>query len=130
MGDRIETHVIKTIFGDHALPVTPDHLLVSSTKSMTGHMLGAAGAAEIAFTALALHNQKFPPTINLETADPLCDLDYIPGVARSAPVEYALSNAFGFGGGNSVVVLKKAWVAVFNFFNLWIYYEGYRFKSR
>ncbi|MBS1987553.1 beta-ketoacyl-ACP synthase II [Candidatus Dependentiae bacterium] len=108
MGDRIETHVIKTIFGDHALPVTPDHLLVSSTKSMTGHMLGAAGAAEIAFTALALHNQKFPPTINLETADPLCDLDYIPGVARSAPVEYALSNAFGFGGGNSVVVLKKA----------------------
>lgn len=109
MGDRIETQVIKTVFGDHALPTTPGHLLVSSTKSMTGHMLGAAGAAEIAFTALALQSQKFPPTINLQTPDPLCDLDYIPGVARSAPVEYALSNAFGFGGGNSVVVLKKSY---------------------
>ena len=108
MGDQIETQVIKTMFGGHALPSTPDHLLVSSTKSMTGHMLGAAGAAEIAFSALALKAQTFPPTINLETADPLCDLDYIPGCARAAQVEYAISNAFGFGGGNSVVVLKRA----------------------
>jgi 3-oxoacyl-[acyl-carrier-protein] synthase II len=107
LGDAIESAVIKNIFGAHANPSNQGHLLVSSTKSMTGHMLGAAGGAEIAFTALALKHQLFPPTINLDTSDPACDLDYIPYYARSANVSYALSNAFGFGGGNSVVVLKR-----------------------
>lgn len=108
MGDQIETAVIKKVFGQHALVTTDNHLLVSSTKSMTGHMLGAAGGVEVALTALALQHQNFPPTINLTTPDPLCDLDYIPNQARAVQVGYALSNAFGFGGGNSVVALK--WV--------------------
>lgn len=107
MGDRIETEVIKKVFGDHADPAANRHVMISSTKSMTGHMLGAAGGVEVALTALALHHQSFPPTINRTTPDPLCDLDYIPLHARSADVEYALSNAFGFGGGNAVVALKR-----------------------
>lgn len=107
IGDQIETNVIKHVFGAHADLAQDNHVLISSTKSMTGHMLGAAGGAEIAFTALALREQKFPPTINLATPDPVCDLDYIPNLARKAHVQYALSNAFGFGGGNSVVVLKR-----------------------
>jgi len=76
---------------------------------MTGHMLGAAGAAEAAISALALHCQLFPPTINRDNVDPACDLDYIPHHARQAAVEYALSNSFGFGGGNAVLALKR-WV--------------------
>lgn len=108
IGDKIETSVIKKIFYNNLNLDRKNNLLVSSTKSMTGHMLGASGGAEIAFTALALKNQIFPPTINLDNPDPDCDLDYIPHEARLADVEYAMSNAFGFGGGNSVVVLKRA----------------------
>jgi len=108
MNDPLETMVLKNVFGDFVNPDKANHIAVSSTKSMTGHMLGAAGGAEVAFTALALKNQILPPTINLENPDPACDLDYVPNVARPASFEYAISNSFGFGGGNSVVVLKKA----------------------
>jgi 3-oxoacyl-[acyl-carrier-protein] synthase II len=99
MNDAIETMVIKKVFGKCPL--------VSSTKSMTGHMLGAAGGAEIAFTTLALQHQILPPTINLESPDPVCDLDYIAHDARDVICDYAISNSFGFGGGNAVVVLKR-----------------------
>ncbi len=107
MNDRIETAVIKQVFGEQSNPKNSNHLLVSSTKSMTGHLLGAAGGTEISFTALALKNQILPPTINLENSDPECDLDYIANESREAKVDYAISNSFGFGGGNSVIVLKK-----------------------
>jgi len=107
IGDVTETNVIKQIFGDHANPMRDNHLLVSSTKSMTGHMLGAAGAAEAAFCALALQEQIVPPTINLDNPDPACDLDYVPHCARSHAFSYAVSNSFGFGGGNAVLVLKN-----------------------
>jgi 3-oxoacyl-[acyl-carrier-protein] synthase II len=107
MNDKIETSILKTVFGSHVLPQTKNHAVVSSTKSMTGHMLGAAGGAEISFAALALKNQKVPPTINLENPDPDCDLDYVPNAARDAKIDFAISNSFGFGGGNSVVVLKR-----------------------
>jgi len=100
MNDVIETMVIKKVFGQ-------DVPLVSSTKSMTGHMLGAAGAAEIAFTSLALRNGVLPPTINLDNPDKACDLDYIAHNAKEMACEYAISNSFGFGGGNAVVVLKR-----------------------
>jgi 3-oxoacyl-[acyl-carrier-protein] synthase II len=100
--DKIETQVIKTVFGQHAY-----QLPVSSTKSMTGHLLGAAGGIEAVFTTLALYQGLLPPTINLENADPDCDLDYIPGQARSVPVKVAISNAFGFGGVNACLVMKK-----------------------
>ena len=101
--DRVETHAIKTVFGTHAA-----RLPVSSTKSMTGHLLGAAGGVEAVFATLALYHGVLPPTINLENSDPDCDLDYIPGEARQVPIEAALSNAFGFGGVNACLVIKSA----------------------
>ena len=100
--DRLETLAIKNVFGDHA-----GQLAVSSTKSMTGHLLGAAGGLEAGITALAVRRQTLPPTINLDTPDPDCDLDYVPGSARSATVRYALSNSFGFGGTNAVLLFKR-----------------------
>ena len=100
--DRIETLAVKRCFGDHAR-----RLAISSTKSMTGHLLGAAGALEGAITALAIHHQMMPPTINLETPDPDCDLDYVPGVCRAAAIRYALSNSFGFGGTNVSLLFKR-----------------------
>ena len=101
-GDVAETLALKRVFGEHA-----SRLAVSSTKSMTGHLLGAAGAVEAAFTALALRREVLPPTINLERPDPACDLDYVPGEARRARVDAALSTSFGFGGTNSTLVLGR-----------------------
>ena len=101
--DREETAAIKSVFGEHAYK-----LAISSTKSMTGHMIGAAGGAEAIFTALALRDGMLPPTINYETPDPECDLDYVPNQARAASVEYAISNSMGFGGHNAVLALKRA----------------------
>ena len=102
VGDRGETAAIKSIFGAHA-----KKLAVSSTKSMTGHLLGASGAIEAIACLLAIHHHRVPPTINYETPDPECDLDYVPNVAREMPVEVALSNSFGFGGHNAVLVMVK-----------------------
>jgi 3-oxoacyl-[acyl-carrier-protein] synthase II len=102
LGDVAETVAIKRAFDGFAKTVA-----VSSTKSTTGHMIGAAGAAEAIFTILALHHQVIPPTINLENPDPACDLDYTPKVARSVKLEAALSNSFGFGGTNGTVVFKR-----------------------
>jgi 3-oxoacyl-[acyl-carrier-protein] synthase II len=99
--DKFETLAIKRVFGDHAR-----RLAVSSTKSMTGHMLGAAGGVEAIATALALHHGVLPPTINYETPDPECDLDYVPNQARKHDVEVALSNAFGFGGTNATLAFR------------------------
>ena len=107
MNDVVETNVLKHVFGEHVCAEKLGHIAVSSTKSMTGHMLGATGAAEAIFCALALQNQILPPTINLENPDPACDLDYIPGCARDSKITYAISNSFGFGGGNTVLVLRK-----------------------
>lgn len=101
--DRAETAAIKSVFDEHAYK-----LAVSSTKSMTGHMVGAAGGAEAIFTALALHHGVLPPTINYETPDPECDLDCVPNSARKAVVDYAISNSMGFGGHNAVLALKRA----------------------
>jgi len=101
-GDVCETSAVKGVFGDHAY-----NLAMSSTKSMTGHALGAAGAMEAVFTALALKNQQLPPTINLENPDEGCDLDYVASGARDAKIDYALSNSFGFGGTNATLVLGK-----------------------
>jgi 3-oxoacyl-[acyl-carrier-protein] synthase II len=101
MGDKVETVAIKMVFGPHA-----KKLAVSSTKSSTGHLLGAAGGFETAIVALALHESVLPPTINYETPDPECDLDYVPNEAREARLEYAISNSFGFGGTNACLVLK------------------------
>ena len=100
--DRIETLAIKTCFGDHA-----SSLAISSTKSMTGHLLGAAGGLEAGITALAVRHQTVPPTINLENPDPDCDLDYVPNAHRELPIEYALSNSFGFGGTNASLLFKR-----------------------
>jgi len=100
--DKFETIAIKRLFGEHA-----GRLAVSSTKSMTGHLLGAAGGVEAIATTLALHHGILPPTINYETPDPDCDLDYIPNQARKQDVEVALSNAFGFGGTNATLAFKK-----------------------
>jgi 3-oxoacyl-[acyl-carrier-protein] synthase II len=100
--DRIETLAIKKLFGEHA-----KKLAVSSTKSMTGHLLGAAGGLEAGITALAVYHQTLPPTINLENADPDCDLDYVPGKCRAMKLDYALSNSFGFGGTNAALLLKR-----------------------
>lgn len=100
--DRIETMAIKRIFGAHAAK-----LAVSSTKSMTGHLLGAAGGLEGGVAVLALRDQILPPTINLENPDPECDLDYVPGRARKAEIRYAMSNSFGFGGTNACVLFKR-----------------------
>jgi len=100
--DRIETYAIKTLFGDHARK-----LAVSSTKSMIGHLLGAAGAVEAGITSLVVERGIIPPTINYETPDPDCDLDYVPNKMRTANVRYALSNSFGFGGTNASLLFKK-----------------------
>ena len=101
-GDVAETKAVKLAFGDHARK-----LAVSSTKSMTGHMLGAAGGAEALFTVLAIRDQVLPPTINLDNPDPECDLDYVPHTARETKVDVALSNSFGFGGTNGTLVFRR-----------------------
>ena len=101
-GVKLETVAIKRCFSDHAR-----RLVVSSTKSMTGHLLGAAGGLEAGITALAVHHQVVPPTINLDDPDPECDLDYVPNAKRAVPIEYALSNSFGFGGTNAALLFKR-----------------------
>jgi 3-oxoacyl-[acyl-carrier-protein] synthase II len=101
-GDKVETIAIKRCFGDRAKKVA-----VSSTKSMTGHLLGAAGGLEAGISVLAVHHQIAPPTINLDCADEACDLDYVPNQARRMPIEYALSNSFGFGGTNAALLFKR-----------------------
>jgi len=100
--DRLETLAIKTLFGDHARK-----LAISSTKSMTGHLLGGAGGLEAGISALAVRHQIVPPTINLDHPDPECDLDYVPCTSRPMPITYALSNSFGFGGTNAALLFKK-----------------------
>jgi len=102
LGDRLETMAIKAAFGEHA-----KKLAVSSTKSMTGHVLGGAGGIEAGITVLALRDQCVPPTINQENPDPECDLDYVPNKARKAHLEYALTNSFGFGGTNGCLLFKR-----------------------
>jgi 3-oxoacyl-[acyl-carrier-protein] synthase II len=102
LGDIAETIAIKRCFGDHAGRVG-----VSSTKSMTGHLLGAAGGVEAIFTALAVRDQIAPPTINLINQDPLCDLDYVPNAAREMKIDIAISNSFGFGGTNASLVFRR-----------------------
>ncbi len=102
MNDACETEAIKTAFGEHAYK-----LCVSSTKSMTGHLLGGAGGVEAVFTALALHDDFVPATINYKTPDPECDLDYVPNQGRSQKLRYAASNSLGFGGHNACLILKK-----------------------
>lgn len=100
--DTSETKAIKAVFGDHAYK-----LAVSSTKSMTGHALGAAGGIEAVISIMSLLNQKIPPTINLENPDPECDLDYVPNATRDAKIDYVLSNSFGFGGTNACLIFKR-----------------------
>lgn len=102
LNDKCETLAIKTLFGEHA-----GRLAVSSTKSMTGHMLGAAGGIEAVFTALSLHQQVAPPTINLQRPSAECDLDYVANTARSMTIRAVLSNSFGFGGTNAVIAMKR-----------------------
>ncbi len=102
IGDKVETIAIKRAFGDHAYK-----LAVSSTKSMTGHLLGGAGGLEAGITLLALRDQMLPPTVNLENPDPECDLDYVPNQARKVEVEYAMSNSFGFGGTNGALLFRR-----------------------
>jgi len=102
IGDVIETRALKRVFGERAKKVP-----ISSTKSMTGHLLGGAGGLEAGISVLALHNQTLPPTINLENPDPECDLDYVPNHARKASVEYVLSNSFGFGGTNAALIFRR-----------------------
>lgn len=101
-GDAAETNAMKTAFGNHA-----SKLAISSTKSMTGHLLGAAGGIEAVFSCLAIRDQVAPPTINLVTPDPACDLDYVPGTARQMKIDVAMSNSFGFGGTNGTVIFRK-----------------------
>ena len=101
-GDEIETNAIKTVFGEHAYKIA-----VSSTKSMTGHLLGAAGGVEAVVTILTIYNDIVAPTINLDSPDPECDLDYVPHQARKTTVNYALTNSFGFGGTNACLLFKK-----------------------
>ena len=102
LGDVAETKAIKLALGDHASTVA-----VSSTKSMTGHLLGAAGAIEAVYATLAIKHQIAPPTINLQNPDPECDLDYVPGVARDMKIDVAMSNSFGFGGTNGTLIMKR-----------------------
>jgi 3-oxoacyl-[acyl-carrier-protein] synthase II len=102
LGDRVETIAIKRAFGEHA-----HKLAVSSTKSMTGHLLGGAGGVEAGISVLAIRDQIAPPTINYETPDPECDLDYVPNHARPMHIEYVLTNSFGFGGPNGCLIFKK-----------------------
>ena len=102
IGDKLETVAIKRAFGEHARKVA-----ISSTKSMTGHLLGGAGGLEAGITVLALRDQKIPPTINLENPDPECDLDYVPNHARDAHMEFAMSNSFGFGGTNGALLFRR-----------------------
>jgi 3-oxoacyl-[acyl-carrier-protein] synthase II len=102
VGDKAETMAIKRAFGDHAYKVA-----VSSTKSMTGHLLGGAGGLEAGITVMAIRDQVAPPTINHNCPDPACDLDYVPNHARKMPIEYALSNSFGFGGTNGCLIFKR-----------------------
>ena len=102
-GDRAESDGIKTVFGAHA-----QSLPVSSTKSMTGHLLGGAGGVEAIFSVLAMHSGKLPPTINLDTPGEGCDLDYVANVSREARVDAVMSNSFGFGGTNGTVVFARA----------------------
>jgi len=102
LNDATETQAIKAVFGEHAKKIP-----VSATKSMTGHLLGAAGSTEAIFTILSLRDEILPPTINYEEPDPECDLDYVPNVARRKPIQIAMSNAFGFGGTNATLIFKK-----------------------
>jgi 3-oxoacyl-[acyl-carrier-protein] synthase II len=101
-GDRVEVVAVKRVFGEHARK-----LAISSTKSMSGHLLGAAGGFEAGITALTLRHQTIAPTINYETPDPECDLDFTPNKARKADIEYALSNSFGFGGTNGALLFRR-----------------------
>jgi len=103
LGDVNETKAIKAALGEHA-----HKIVVNSTKSMTGHLLGGAGGVESVFTVLALHNQISPPTINILNQDPECDLDYCANVAREMKIEYAMKNNFGFGGTNGTLIFKRA----------------------
>jgi 3-oxoacyl-[acyl-carrier-protein] synthase II len=102
LGDVAETVALRNCFGDHARK-----LAVSSTKSMTGHLLGAAGGIEAVFSTLAVHEQVAPPTINLVNPDPQCDLDYVPNSARRMKIDAVISNSFGFGGTNGSLVFRK-----------------------
>jgi 3-oxoacyl-[acyl-carrier-protein] synthase II len=102
LNDKLETFAIKKVFGDHA-----KNIAISSTKSMIGHLLGAAGAVEFIATALSIENDFVPPTINYENPDPNCDLDYVPNAGRSMKVNVAMSNSFGFGGHNAILIARK-----------------------
>jgi 3-oxoacyl-[acyl-carrier-protein] synthase II len=102
LNDLYETRAVKSVFKDHAYK-----LAISSTKSMTGHLLGGAGGVETVFTALSVYYDTIPPTINYENPGEECDLDYVPNIARQAPVNVAMSNSFGFGGTNGTLLLKK-----------------------
>jgi 3-oxoacyl-[acyl-carrier-protein] synthase II len=104
IGDVLESQAIKNLFGEHA---TSGKVVVSSTKSMTGHLLGGAGGLEAGVTVLALRDQKIPPTINIFNQDPECDLDYCANKCRDLKFEYALSNSFGFGGTNGSLIFKR-----------------------
>ena len=102
LGDRAESDAVKTVFGSHAY-----HLAMSSTKSMTGHLLGAAGGSEAVFSVLSIRDGVIPPTINLDNPSEGCDLDYVPHTARERRVDVALSNSFGFGGTNGTLVFRR-----------------------
>jgi 3-oxoacyl-[acyl-carrier-protein] synthase II len=101
-GDVVETRALRAVFGERASKVA-----ISSTKSMTGHLLGGAGGLETAITALAIFHDIAPPTINYTTPDPECDLDYVPNERRKVSIHHALNNSFGFGGTNACLILKK-----------------------
>jgi 3-oxoacyl-[acyl-carrier-protein] synthase II len=102
LNDLAETIALKTVFSEYAYKIP-----ISATKSMTGHLLGAAGSAEAIFTILALRDGIIPPTMNLENPDPQCDLDYVPNESRKKDVKIAMSNSFGFGGTNAVLILSS-----------------------